>query len=65
MDCKLSSQDLYYPAIMDDKKHRKEWPYCSVREKQSAAMSGGGRYGFDTPYTPIGMLSIGIARRLS
>lgn len=59
MDCKLNSQEIYLPPILDDPKQRKDFPFCATRIHQSQAMSGGGRFGFDMPYIPHGRQSLG------
>ena len=43
-DCAISSLDLHMPI----------GPLCSTREALLAAVSGGGRVGFDAPYIPRG-----------
>lgn len=43
-DCQISSQQLHIPFD----------PLCSSRKELLAAVSGGGRVGFDAPFVPRG-----------
>ncbi|KAL2040909.1 hypothetical protein N7G274_006367 [Stereocaulon virgatum] len=52
-DCGITSRDLYTPPIplIDSPKHKL---FCSNRATLLEAMSGGGRHGFERPYSPAG-----------
>lgn len=47
----------------DDKKMRKS--YCPNRATLLAAMSGGGRHGFDAPFTPSGTTNVLFSPQLT
>ena len=53
-DCSVASTDLYSPPRLRDADGRKLFPYCTNRAKLLEAMSGGGRHGFDAPFSPVG-----------
>ena len=53
-DCGITSMDLYMPPLTYDMDGRKNSPYCGNRAKLLEAMSGGGRHGFEAPYSSVG-----------
>lgn len=54
LECRLSSLDLYVPPVQSPEEKKKS-PYCPVRSELLLALNGGGRHGFEQPYTPLGM----------
>ncbi|KAI9799246.1 MAG: hypothetical protein M1833_004124 [Piccolia ochrophora] len=53
-DCGIASRDLYTPPARNGKDGKPVPPYCQNRASLLDAMSGGGRHGFDAPFTPNG-----------
>lgn len=53
-DCGVASTDLYIRPSLRAEDGRKQSPYCSNRAKLLEAMSGGGRHGFEAPFSPVG-----------
>ncbi|KAL8832339.1 MAG: hypothetical protein Q9191_000340 [Dirinaria sp. TL-2023a] len=51
-ECGIYSTDLYTPPIAG--KTNNHLHYCPNRAKLLTAMSGGGRHGFDAPFSPAG-----------
>lgn len=54
LDCRISSQELYIPPRHDSARAKKAFPFCKDRAALLDAVSGGGRHGFDMPFTPRG-----------
>lgn len=52
-ECNIRAADLYSPPD-NNNPHFGERTFCGTRKDLLEAMSGGGRVGFDTPYTPRG-----------
>ncbi|KAL9593271.1 MAG: hypothetical protein Q9179_005980 [Wetmoreana sp. 5 TL-2023] len=53
-DCGIASTDIYIPPVANHAANKKQSLYCPNRGQLLRAMSGGGRHGFDAPYSPIG-----------
>lgn len=53
-ECGISLIDLYVPPKKDDKGDFPRGSFCANREILLEAMTGGGRHGFNTPYSPRG-----------
>jgi len=53
-ECGFTSRDLYAPPSLQDGNTPKHTIYCRNRATLLEAMSGGGRHGFERPYTPAG-----------
>ncbi|KAI4116175.1 MAG: hypothetical protein LQ345_003356 [Seirophora villosa] len=53
-DCDIASTDIYLPPLPRLSTDAKHTLYCPNRATLLAAMSGGGRHGFDAPYFPLG-----------
>lgn len=53
-DCSISSTDLYIPPFSDDRTGQTQASYCSTRATLLEAMSGGGRHGFEAPFSTTG-----------
>jgi hypothetical protein len=60
-ECGVSSTDLYVPprVTKGDHDHALKHAYCHNRATLLEAMNGGGRHGFDTPFTPKGTICLG------
>ncbi|KAK9475129.1 uncharacterized protein V1510DRAFT_405721 [Dipodascopsis tothii] len=53
-ECKLSSNSLYNPQLAPDGSLAPARPYCKNKADLLAALSGGGRAGFNMPFQPLG-----------
>lgn len=51
-DCGIVSTDLYKPPVIAKADPQKHLHYCQNRAALLQAMSGGGRHGFDAPFSP-------------
>ncbi|KAI9681363.1 MAG: hypothetical protein M1817_002646 [Caeruleum heppii] len=53
-DCGISSEELYVPPVSSSERGPSSVPYCKNRATLLEALNGGGRHGFDAPFSPQG-----------
>lgn len=53
-DCDIASQEIYVPPLPKPKEELKPNAFCRNRATLLEALSGGGRHGFDAPFSPKG-----------
>ena len=53
-DCGITSRQLYVPPVLPTTQSQEHSLFCHNRAKLLDAMTGGGRHGFEAPFSPVG-----------